>query len=100
MEKELAMILSEMMPLHDTDFRWQSKAACRGMDTSLFFFEGKYDRQNIDKLIAARKICGTCKVRKQCLEFAVANEIPDGVWGGVAFNQGRTITGALRQRTA
>lgn len=59
---------------------WQDQAACRDMDSDLFFPEmrGKFapGRQ-------ARNVCGVCEVARECLEFAVTNRMQFGIWGGM-----------------
>ena len=44
----------------------------------------------------ARKICATCPVTAQCLEYALANHIDHGVWGGCSERERRRI--AKRRR--
>lgn len=51
--------------------------ACEGMDTELFDDLGFAQRINW-----AKAICATCPVKAQCLELAIENAEPWGVWGG------------------
>lgn len=101
-EKELAMILEEMMPLVDTDFSWQAKANCRGADTDLFFLEKKTEKQavvnNDVKLEKVRALCGACRVKGACLNFALNNHITHGVWGGQTYSQRRVTARERRHR--
>jgi len=30
----------------------------------------------------AAEVCARCPVREQCLDYAIANEIEEGCWGG------------------
>jgi WhiB family redox-sensing transcriptional regulator len=46
---------------------------------------------------AARAICQHCEVRGSCLEYALVNRIPHGVWGGTSERERRRI---LRERWA
>lgn len=32
---------------------------------------------------ACKAVCGTCPVRDLCLAYAIANDEPDGIWGGM-----------------
>jgi len=57
---------------------WRDQALCADMDTDIWF-EGLSSHGRVDKL---RAICAQCPVSAQCLEFAVANFIPWGVWAG------------------
>lgn len=60
---------------------WAADAACRGMDTNLFFPKGTVDRDARRKIEAAKKVCAECPVRRQCREVAVGELY--GVWGGL-----------------
>ena len=57
---------------------WRDGAACAEINGDLWFPE-KGEAQ-----VAARavKVCNTCPVKKQCLNFAIENEIRDGIFGG------------------
>ena len=46
----------------------------------------------------ARKICAECKVQGPCLDYALANHIEHGVWGGASERERRRI--ARRRRLA
>jgi WhiB family redox-sensing transcriptional regulator len=39
----------------------------------------------------ARKICATCNVTEQCLEYALEQRIEHGVWGGCSERERRRI---------
>lgn len=70
---------------------WQSFAACRGIDTSIFFPERGHHKQ----LDLARRICSECPVKDECLEYAISKlprEQGDvGVWGGTSAKERRAI---------
>lgn len=56
-------------------------AACAQIeDKNLFFPDGK--SEETDRLPILRKICKGCIERKECLEYAIKEEIPYGIWGG------------------
>jgi WhiB family redox-sensing transcriptional regulator len=44
----------------------------------------------------ARAICSACRVRVDCLEYALANGERFGVWGGLSENERRSIRIARR----
>jgi WhiB family redox-sensing transcriptional regulator len=41
--------------------------------------------------IEAKKFCDSCRVRKQCLDFAMENNIYVGIYGGFSNNQRRAL---------
>lgn len=74
-------------------FAWRELAACRLADPSLFFGrDGEAPGEHALRERAAVALCNDCPVRRPCADFAVANEVADGVWGG--------MTESFRQRAA
>ena len=69
----------------DWTWGWQFAAACRGEDSSLFFAPNYFEkREEKDAREAkAKAICGRCQVRAECLEYALRNREPHGIWGGL-----------------
>ena len=68
---------------------WMREAACRGMPPDLFF---PWPGQNA--LVAAAKVvCSTCPVRRECLAYATApgKYERSGVWGGTAERERRPM---------
>lgn len=63
------------------DERWRERAACRSSDPNLFFPAGNTGTA-IDKIEAAKAVCGSCSVAESCLRFALATNQEDGIWGG------------------
>jgi uncharacterized protein (DUF433 family) len=58
-----------------------NNAACADMENPDYFFpEGKV--QEAERLPKLRKICGACIERRECLAYAIKEEIPYGIWGG------------------
>jgi WhiB family redox-sensing transcriptional regulator len=56
-------------------------AACAEIgDPDYFFPEGK--AEEAERLPNLRRICGACIERKECLAYAIKEEIPHGIWGG------------------
>jgi WhiB family transcriptional regulator, redox-sensing transcriptional regulator len=64
---------------------WMGKGACRNYEPSVFF---PSDGVGVDR---ARKICATCPVTADCLEYALTNRIDHGVWGGASERERRRI---------
>lgn len=63
---------------------WQD-AACRELDTALFFSD------ELDDIAAAKRVCLRCPLRAACLDRAVADGEQYGVWGGHLFVAGRIV---------
>lgn len=79
--------LTELLPIGG----WQQDAACRQTDPELFFSNHEDDRD------AAIALCGTCPVRMQCLEHALASREGYGIWGGTDEQERRRILRRQRQ---
>lgn len=64
--------------------RWMQDAACANSDPELFFSETGWSNRTIRQ---ARRICHTCPVEHQCLEwsYTAANGLPDrhSILGGM-----------------
>lgn len=58
------------------DEDWTSRAFCRGMPSSFFYPDNKNEEE------AAREVCCDCRVRIECLNWAVSTNETEGVWGG------------------
>jgi len=64
---------------------WMMEGNCRLYAPSTFF---PSDGVGVDK---ARKICRGCPVSERCLEYALAERIEHGVWGGCSERERRRI---------
>lgn len=65
---------------------WFVDAACQGNSTAIFFPElglGRPQRREA----RAKRICARCSVRKQCLTYALDNNIEDGIFGGLTYEE-------------
>ena len=72
-------------------YAWRDRAACRGADPDLFF-PGPGESAE-----PARKVCVPCPVRQACLDYALANAISHGIWGGLSERERRVLrTGRVR----
>ena len=60
---------------------WREAGACHDADPDLFFPVSTTGPM-ILQVADAKKICARCPVRRECLDFARANEPIDGIWGG------------------
>jgi WhiB family redox-sensing transcriptional regulator len=67
------------------DDLWQAKAACRGPQATVFFPPSHSERKDdrIARERAAKAICRSCGVRRDCLDYAMRIREPHGIWGGL-----------------
>lgn len=83
----------------DTDARWQDRAACKGMDPTIFF--GPEHAENVkekrDREDAAKEVCMTCPVKHDCLEYALEAREAYGIWGGLTELERKAL---LRRRAS
>jgi WhiB family transcriptional regulator, redox-sensing transcriptional regulator len=64
---------------------WQADSLCAQTDPEAFFPEkGGSTRE-------AKKICASCEVRAQCLEYALQNDERFGIWGGLSERERRKL---------
>ncbi|MCQ4207692.1 WhiB family transcriptional regulator [Streptomyces longispororuber] len=64
---------------------WQRSAACRGMDSSVFYSPpGERGRLRHEREERARRICRGCPVLQECAGMALGTKEAYGVWGGLS----------------
>lgn len=66
-----------------TDRSWSRWGACRGMDPD-FFFPTESDDTGLE---TAKRVCASCPVRVDCLDYAMVNRERLGVWGGLSESE-------------
>ncbi len=80
---------------------WQLVAACRGVDSSLFFHpEGERGAARSAREAAAKEVCMRCPVRAECATHALTVREPYGVWGGLTEDEREAMMGRSRNRSA
>ena len=72
---------------------WHGRGLCLGEDPDIFF------PSRGDRGTAARRICGSCPVRDDCLEYS-AEADEDGIWGGLDQAERRNLRRRQRRRAA
>jgi WhiB family redox-sensing transcriptional regulator len=75
---------------------WRDAAACRFLDTDLFFPIGKAGLA-LAEIKEAKSVCERCQVRPSCLAFALDTHQGYGIWGGYDEDERRLL---LRQHRA
>lgn len=69
----------------ETPTPWMDHGNCKDQPPSLFF---PSDGVGVE---VAKRICATCPVASQCLDYALDNRIDHGVWGGTSERQRRRL---------
>ena len=75
----------------DNPLAWQTDSLCAQTDPEAFFPEKGGSTRD------AKKICTSCEVKAQCLEYALQNDERFGIWGGLSERERRRLR---RARTA
>lgn len=82
---------TQTIPQYDAEHSWMLSGSCREREPGFFF---PSDGVGVDR---ARRVCATCPVKQECLEYALRYRIEHGVWGGASERERRRI---LRSRRA
>ncbi|HWH26748.1 MAG TPA: WhiB family transcriptional regulator [Pseudolysinimonas sp.] len=69
----------------DNALAWQTDALCAQTDPEAFFPEKGGSTRD------AKKICTTCEVKGQCLDYALQNDERFGIWGGLSERERRKL---------
>ncbi len=64
---------------------WQADALCAQTDPEAFFPEKGGSTRD------AKRICGQCEVKSECLEYALKNDERFGIWGGLSERERRKL---------
>lgn len=73
---------------------WRDRAACKGISIDVFYFESDDENRNLKKQTdKAKAFCKECPVSKECLSYALNEDIKFGVWGGFTSRE----RGSLRR---
>jgi WhiB family redox-sensing transcriptional regulator len=75
-----------------TSLDWKERGACVGADEELFFpparrTDARRPRPETDDTREAKRICGTCRVRDECRDYALDRPEPEGIWGGLTEDE-------------
>jgi WhiB family redox-sensing transcriptional regulator len=67
------------------ELAWQARALCAQTDPESFFPEkGGSTRE-------AKRVCQTCEVKTECLEYALMHDERFGIWGGLSERERRRV---------
>ena len=59
---------------------WRDYANCRSSSIDLFFPKN----QTYQEASEVAKVCQECRVKEECGEYAIGQEIDYGIWGGMS----------------
>jgi WhiB family redox-sensing transcriptional regulator len=69
----------------DNQLAWQADSLCAQTDPEAFFPEKGGSTRD------AKKICASCEVKSQCLDYALENDERFGIWGGLSERERRKL---------
>ena len=75
--------MTDYTPFDFERAEWMTQAACRHHDTSLWFPERG------DPTDQAKRICASCPVREECLNYAIGIPNLVGIFGGLSTRERR-----------
>lgn len=76
---------TEAEPTPTDPLWWRDYALCAQTDPEAFFPEkGGSTRE-------AKRVCLSCEVRVECLDYAIANGERFGIWGGLSEQERRRV---------
>ena len=75
------LVAERRIPDPERDTSWMAVGLCREKSSSLFF------PNDSSGVAAARRVCGVCPVKAECLAYALHHRIAHGVWGGTSERQ-------------
>lgn len=82
---DTGMSWQDVDEIDDVEMSWQERALCAQTDPEAFFPEkGGSTRE-------AKKVCVSCEVRAECLEYALENDERFGIWGGLSERERRKL---------
>jgi WhiB family redox-sensing transcriptional regulator len=80
MEHELYLLEGE-----GEDAGWQERGLCAQTDPEAFFPEkGGSTRE-------AKRVCRSCEVKAECLDYALESDERFGIWGGMSERERRRL---------
>jgi WhiB family redox-sensing transcriptional regulator len=88
------MVMALDDELWEPEHSWREDSACSGADSEVFFPPSEDEAA----AMAAKKICAACPVQEQCLQYALATNQTEGVWGGLSSGDRRRLRRRIRDR--
>lgn len=92
-------VVSRLPGAFEHRWNWQLRAACRTLDSSIFFHPpGERGRAHDGRERRAKRVCASCPVREACLAHALRAHERYGVWGGLTEDERLDLVGEDRGR--
>jgi WhiB family redox-sensing transcriptional regulator len=83
--EEARLVESTLLETGVEELGWQERALCAQTDPEAFFPEkGGSTRE-------AKRVCLTCDVRGDCLDYALEHDERFGIWGGLSERERRKL---------
>ena len=77
---------SVLLPMSDASpASWQERALCAQTDPEAFFPEKGGSTRD------AKRVCLSCEVRVECLDYAMEQDERFGIWGGLSERERRRL---------
>ena len=84
-ERRSARNAARIPPVAQLRLGWQERAACQGSDAKLFFGpEKERIRDREAREGAAKRVCASCPVLRECRQHALQTPELFGIWGGLS----------------
>lgn len=77
--------MNPLRPPSREEIAWQDWGMCSQTSPDAFFPDKG------QPTAAAKRVCATCPVQAECLEYALANDERFGVWGGLSERERRVL---------
>ncbi len=74
-----------MEPAGMVEEDWRAYALCAASDVDVWFAAGAVEHKQ------AKRICGACPVRRECLAYAMDARVDHGIWGGLTERERRRL---------
>lgn len=74
-----------MLDLYGPDRGWADQAPCSSADPDAWFPSVGESGD------MAKRVCGRCPVRSDCLEYALDHDEGFGIWGGLSEHERRKL---------
>jgi WhiB family redox-sensing transcriptional regulator len=86
---------------HTAAWDWQLRAACRQMDSGLFFHpDGERGNDRAQRETRAKAFCQSCPVVTSCRTHAIDAREPYGIWGGMSRNDRDRVAATPQDRAS